>query len=52
VAGAIGVLIKIIIISVGKVTQLGIFLRCRDKASNLAHKQTKSNRKDERKKGG
>ena len=39
---------KIIIISVGKVTQLGIFLRHIDQASNLAHKQTKSKQKDER----
>ena len=42
---------KIIIISVGKVTQLSILMSHRDKASNLAHKQPKSKQKDERKEG-
>ena len=42
---------KIIINSVGKVTQLGIFSRHRDKASKLEHKQPKSKQKDEREKG-
>src|SRR3990170_2733537 len=36
---------KIIIISIGKVTQFGILLSHRDKASNLTHEQTKSKRK-------
>src|SRR3989337_2489637 len=36
---------KIIIISIGKVTQFGILLSHCDNASNLTHEQTKSKRK-------
>ena len=46
-AGEIGIVI--ISSSVGK--SHSIFSRHRDKASNLAHKQTKSKRKDEHKEG-
>ena len=42
---------KIIVVGIGKITQLGVFLRHRDKAGNLAHKQIKRKRKDERKEG-
>ena len=44
---------KIIIISIGKITQLGVFLRHRDKASNLTHEQKneKMNERREKEKG-
>ena len=42
---------KIIVIGIGKITQLGVLLSHRDKASNLTHKQTKRKRKDKRKNG-
>ena len=42
---------KIIVIGIGKVTQFGILLSHRDKASNPTQKHTKANEEDEWKRG-